>query len=168
MFMYRKVGMSNSFGGTVWQDRATWDSLRNPEGCPICKSGKPYDLIAELPYSWVTGPELAPLPGYVAVLSKRHAVEPFELPLPERTGFWEDSMLAARALAKLFQPVKVNYEIHGNTIPHLHMHIFPRTPGDPYVGGPIDSRRASFRRSSVELRRIGDAIQGARETEPIG
>jgi diadenosine tetraphosphate (Ap4A) HIT family hydrolase len=23
--------------------------------------------------------------------------------------------------------VKLNYEIHGNTIPHLHMHLYPRS-----------------------------------------
>ena len=37
-----------------------------------------------------------------------------------------------------------NVEIHGNTIPHLHTHIFPRYPGDPFEGKPIDPRlRAS-------------------------
>ncbi|MGB6535125.1 MAG: hypothetical protein WBF58_04100 [Xanthobacteraceae bacterium] len=32
----------------------------------------------------------------------------------------------------------MNYEIHGNTIPHLHLHIFPRYRGDPFEGRPID------------------------------
>ena len=27
---------------------------------------------------------------------------------------------------------KMNYEVHGNTIPHLHMHFFPRYAGDPF------------------------------------
>ncbi len=43
-------------------------------------------------------------------------------------------MAVARGVAKAVHPVKMNYEIHGNTIPHLHMHLFPRTPDDPYVG----------------------------------
>ena len=25
-----------------------------------------------------------------------------------------------------------DYEIHGNTIPHLHVHLLPRGPGDGY------------------------------------
>jgi len=36
--------------------------------------------------------------------------------------------------------VKLNYEIHGNEIPHLHVHLFPRYRGDPFEGGPIDSK----------------------------
>jgi len=34
----------------------------------------------------------------------------------------------------------VNYEIHGNSIPHLHAHVYPRFRGDRFVGGPIDNR----------------------------
>jgi len=36
--------------------------------------------------------------------------------------------------------VKLNYEAHGNTIPHLHMHFYPRYPGDPFEGGPISAK----------------------------
>ena len=38
--------------------------------------------------------------------------------------------------------VKMNYEVHGNTIPHLHMHFFPRYPGDPFEGAPTVERSA--------------------------
>ena len=31
-----------------------------------------------------------------------------------------------------------NYEIHGNTVPHLHIHLYPRTIGDPFPGQAID------------------------------
>jgi diadenosine tetraphosphate (Ap4A) HIT family hydrolase len=34
----------------------------------------------------------------------------------------------------------MNYEIHGNSIPHLHMHFFPRYRGDHFEGRPIDPR----------------------------
>ena len=40
----------------------------------------------------------------------------------------------ARGVSQATQPVKVNYEIHGNTIPHLHVHVFPRFRGDPFEG----------------------------------
>jgi diadenosine tetraphosphate (Ap4A) HIT family hydrolase len=36
--------------------------------------------------------------------------------------------------------VKLNWEIHGNTIPHLHAHLFPRYVGDRFEGRPIDAR----------------------------
>lgn len=39
------------------------------------------------------------------------------------------------------RPIKINYEIHGNTLPHLHVHVFPRYAGDPFEGRPIDPRQ---------------------------
>ena len=67
-------------------------------------------------------------------------------------------MQTARTLARLYNPRKVNYEIHGNTIPHLHMHLYPRYAGDPYEGRPI-SNEARFQRSPGELARIGQSIR---------
>lgn len=66
------------------------------------------------------------MPGYVCVVSKRHVVEPYELAPDEMDAFWREAMRVARAVAELLEPAKMNYEIHGNTIPHLHMHLYPR------------------------------------------
>ncbi|HEX5246235.1 MAG TPA: HIT family protein [Gaiellaceae bacterium] len=126
--------------------------------CPICARGAPLDVIAELEATWVAAETEAPLPGYVCVVSKRHVVEPFELPSWELDAFWQEAMLVARAVHGLLEPAKLNYEIHGNTIPHLHMHLYPRFRGDPFEGGPIDPRLRSFRRSAEELARLGAAI----------
>src|SRR6267143_4133944 len=98
--------------------------------CPICVQGVPNDRVAEFSASWLTAGPLAPLPGYACLVAKRHVREPFELPMPHRASFWEEAMRAAQILAGLFNPVKMNYEIHGNTIPHLHLHLFPRMPAD--------------------------------------
>jgi diadenosine tetraphosphate (Ap4A) HIT family hydrolase len=125
--------------------------------CPICTRGHPLDVLRELAATWVTAPVEAPLPGYICVVAKRHVVEPFELPPPERGRFWEDCMVASRALARLYTPKKMNYEIHGNTIPHLHIHVYPRYAGDPYQGGPITGA-VRFRRSTESLSEIGRAI----------
>jgi len=126
--------------------------------CPICERGAPLDVIAELEASWVTAGEEAPLPGYACVVCKRHVVEPFDLPAAESAAFWREAMLVARALHGLLEPAKMNYQIHGNTIPHLHMHLFPRFAGDPYEGGPIDPCRHSFRRSRDELDQMRAAM----------
>ena len=115
-------------------------------------------MIADLDATWVTAGTEAPLPGYVCVVSKRHVVEPFHLPAPEATAFWTEAMLVARGLSELLEPAKLNYEIHGNTIAHLHMHLFPRFRGDPFAGGPIDPRERSFTRSPADLARLGAAI----------
>jgi diadenosine tetraphosphate (Ap4A) HIT family hydrolase len=116
-------------------------------------------VIAELGATWVTAEAEAPLPGYVCVVSKQHVVEPYELPPAAMDAFWREAMLVARAVAELLKPSKMNYEIHGNTIPHLHMHLFPRFAGDPHEGGPIDPSRAPFTRSPEELGRLAAAIR---------
>jgi diadenosine tetraphosphate (Ap4A) HIT family hydrolase len=151
---------------TAWSDAKEWADLKRPESCPICLRGTPLDVLAELSATWVTGGTEAPLPGYACVVSKLHVVEPFELTESDAQAFWHDAMLSARVLNQLFTPPKLNYEIHGNTIPHLHLHLFPRFVGDPYVGGPIDSRRARFTRTSADLDRLRETLAAslARDT----
>ena len=46
----------------------------------------------------------------------------------------------SRAVAAVTRAVKMNYEIQGNSIPHLHMHFFPRYRGDRFEGQPINPR----------------------------
>jgi diadenosine tetraphosphate (Ap4A) HIT family hydrolase len=127
--------------------------------CPICSadSRRPNGVIAELTATWVTAEKDAPLPGYACVVAKRHVVEPYQLEGHERAAFWEDCLLVARALSDLLQPTKMNYEIHGNTVPHLHMHLYPRYLGDPYAGDAIDNR-ASFSRTNEDIEAIRRAV----------
>jgi diadenosine tetraphosphate (Ap4A) HIT family hydrolase len=145
----------------MWSDRAEWERRRRPDGCVICRSGAPLDVIAETAVCWVSAPREAPLHGYLCITSKTHVNEPFELPEDQQGLFWQDSMVVAQALASALAPIKMNYEIHGNTLPHLHLHLFPRTFDDPYVGGPIDPRRASVRRTDKDIEVLRDVVVDA-------
>jgi len=78
--------------------------------------------------------------GYVCLISRIHAVELHDLPETDALGFMQDAQRVSRALAATTGAVKLNYEIHGNTLPHLHMHLFPRYRGDMFEGGPIDPK----------------------------
>ena len=78
--------------------------------------------------------------GYACVVSRRHAVELHDLSVPEGAAFMRDLQRTSAAVAVATGAVKLNYEIHGNTLPHLHLHVFPRYPGDPFEGRPIDPR----------------------------
>jgi diadenosine tetraphosphate (Ap4A) HIT family hydrolase len=145
----------------AWTDPETWAERLTPEGCPFCPM-EPSSAHVELPASWVLIPGEAVLPGYVLVVSKRHVIEPYELPPDESAQFWADAMRAAAAVASVVHPVKVNYEIHGNTIPHLHLHIFPRFRGDPFERSPIDPHRVSpRRRSTAKIEALRRAIAEA-------
>lgn len=148
-------------GRALWSQVDEWERRRTPEGCVICTNRGPLDVIAELGSCWATASPEAPLPGYVCVVARRHVNEPFELSAAEQADFWLDAMAVAEAVDEVIRPVKMNYEIHGNTLPHLHLHLFPRHVSDPYVDGPIDPRRAVFIRTQAELDALADAVQAA-------
>lgn len=146
----------------AWRDSERWRALCDGTGCPICLRGCPLDVIAEFPNTWVSAAREAPLPGYACVVSKLHVIEPFELPPEARTAFWEEGMTVAGVLADLFQPVKMNYEIHGNVVPHLHLHLYPRFLDDPYDTAALTSHSESFTRTD-ELSRMVRALAVACE-----
>ena len=37
----------------------------------------------------------------------------------------------------MFAPVKLNYDVLGNSVPHLHTHLVPRYADDPRPGWPF-------------------------------
>lgn len=115
--------------------------LCSGEACPICLQGKPLGVIAELGASYLTGGPDGPLRGSCSLVLKQHAVELYELSPGEACALMSDIQRAAEAVQEITGAVKMNYEIHGNTIPHLHVHLFPRYKGDPFEHGPIDPRR---------------------------
>jgi diadenosine tetraphosphate (Ap4A) HIT family hydrolase len=106
----------------------------------VCRAGKPRDVVAELEASWVTMGEAAPMPGYACLVFRRHAVELHDLDAAEGAAFMRDAQRLSRAVALATAAVKLNYEVHGNTLPHLHLHVFPRLVGDRFEDRPIDPR----------------------------
>ena len=64
----------------------------------------------------------------------------------------------AEVVNRLYRAVKLNYEIHGNTLPHLHMHLFPRQPDDEFVGRPVDLKDFRHRYSDHDLAMLGSAL----------
>lgn len=125
---------------TLWNDTRAWAGLVDGSACPICMRGQPLDIIAVLETSWLTMQEKAPVRGYACLVLRTHAVELHELDEAAALAFMRDIRRVSRALCKITGAIKLNYEIHGNTLPHLHMHFFPRYRGDAFGGGPIDTR----------------------------
>ena len=123
-----------------WSNPEEWERLRRAESCPVCLRGRPTDLIAELDASYLLTGEDAPMRGYCFLLLKRHAVELYELSTEEADAFMRDVRRASKAVHEITGAVKLNYEIHGNTIPHLHLHLFPRYVGDAFENQPINPR----------------------------
>ena len=60
------------------------------------------------------------------------ATELFDLLHHESTQYFHDML----AIAAAFHPRKMNYEVLGNTVAHLHWHLFRRYDWDPNPKGP--------------------------------
>jgi diadenosine tetraphosphate (Ap4A) HIT family hydrolase len=123
-----------------WGDEVRWERLLSGRECPICERAEGWNPVAELEVSSVMTADDGPMRGYCWVPLRRHAVELHDLDAAEAAAYMRDLMRVSRAIQSITGAVKMNYEIHGNTVPHLHTHIFPRYRGDRFENGPIDPR----------------------------
>jgi len=97
-----------------------------------------FDLrVAELEHSFVVLNRDQYFPGYTLLFTKQHVTELFHLDRAVRSGLMEEVSRAAEALFTLFQPDKINYELLGNMVPHIHWHLVPRHAGEPLWPRPI-------------------------------
>jgi diadenosine tetraphosphate (Ap4A) HIT family hydrolase len=64
--------------------------------------------------------------GRCNVVYNDHAVEFHELSDKQRNEFMLDVATVGKAIAKAFNPNKINYGAYADTISHLHMHIVPK------------------------------------------
>ncbi|HXJ80912.1 MAG TPA: HIT family protein [Candidatus Methylomirabilis sp.] len=117
----------------------------NETGCPFCPlvaalegadryeapSGSVSRRVALLPTAVAVLGNDQYYPGYTLVIARRHATELYHLSDLESTAYFQDMLRVARAIDRAFSPRKMNYELLGNTVAHLHWHLFPRYANDP-------------------------------------
>ncbi len=121
-----------------------WADLIRGLGCAMCEQGRP-----ESDHYGVRIQEGRCSDAYlqradiqrgstVVIWRGRHVTEPTELTEREAAGYWAEVHAVARALIGTYQPLKINYETLGNSLPHLHTHLVPRyAEGDPWPGQPF-------------------------------
>ena len=78
--------------------------------------------------------------GYCILEYKSHVKELFDLADEARDLYMKHLSLSAKALQKVFNPDKMNYELLGNKVPHLHWHLIPRFKEDPAWSDPVWSK----------------------------
>jgi diadenosine tetraphosphate (Ap4A) HIT family hydrolase len=88
--------------------------------------------------------------GYSFLTLKWHSEELYEISDRDRRSFLEDMSRVARALSLVFKPDKMNYELLGNGMPHLHWHLVPRYKTDSFWGRPIWSGSRARKRLTRE------------------
>jgi diadenosine tetraphosphate (Ap4A) HIT family hydrolase len=138
--------------------------------CPFCqKLGRLHELpedevVARLPHSVVFLGSWQYYHGYCLVVSRRHARELSGLPDEARRGYLDEMCLVARAVEQCFRPDKLNYELLGNQVPHLHWHLFPRSQTDPDALRPVWLALDRAERDPAERRRLQTGPLGRAET----
>lgn len=93
--------------------------------------------IAELEYSYLILNRDQFFPGYCLMFTKNHHTELFHLDRESRQGLMEEVSRVAAVLSACFRADKINYELLGNMVPHIHWHLIPRKVDDPLWPRPV-------------------------------
>ncbi len=76
-------------------------------------------------------------PGWTVLVFQRHITELFHLAPSERMQLIEEVSRVASALSEIYHAKKINYELLGNQLPHIHWHVIPRLTNDPAPLEPV-------------------------------
>ncbi|HVF85505.1 MAG TPA: HIT family protein [Abditibacteriaceae bacterium] len=114
---------------------------QNP--CAICerieqaRSGEHPGFILETETAFAVLGDSQFFRGYCLLLCKTPATELHELPRDIKMKYLEEMSLLAQVVQRVTQCHKINYEMLGNQVHHLHFHIFPRYANEENVLQPV-------------------------------
>jgi diadenosine tetraphosphate (Ap4A) HIT family hydrolase len=110
--------------------------MSSDPNCPFCqKLAAPAgwsadEVVWRFPHSLALLGPWQQYAGYCVLVSRTHATELSQLG-PTRAASLDEMCRLAAAIEACFRPLKLNYELLGNQVPHLHWHLFPRYLTDP-------------------------------------
>jgi diadenosine tetraphosphate (Ap4A) HIT family hydrolase len=140
-----------------------------PAECPFClklariDSLSADELVWQFPHSVALLGPWQYYQGYCILVARRHATELNQLAEEERAAYFREMCLLAKAIGAAFRPRKLNYELLGNQVPHLHWHLFPRYDHDPEVLKPVWTALERADRDEKERERFQTAAVGRTE-----
>lgn len=115
-------------------------TMKNPDAaCSMCNRWQVDEnlRIMEFRQSYLVLNRDQFFPGYCLLFTKQHVTELFHLEPVARQELMEEVSRTAAALFRLYRPEKINYELLGNMVPHIHWHLVPRFSHDPLWPRPI-------------------------------
>ena len=152
-------------------------SIVTDPNCLFCKKlaslhAQPADeVVWEFPHSVALLGPWQYYQGYCILVARTHATELFHLSGEERRAYLDELCELAAAIHATFRPHKLNYELLGNQVPHLHWHLFPRYPDDPNSLKPVwlaleraetdEAQRERLTSSSLDRRQIIRRLQAS-------
>ena len=122
---------------------ADWDERKRGKGCPMCAEGRPNDngfglrvFTGTTCDAYLQRKDVGQAGYTIAIWRGRHVADPTELKDEEATTYFAEVLRVARAIERHYRPIKMNLEMLGNLLPHLHTHIVPRYLDDGSPGLP--------------------------------
>lgn len=118
--------------------------MAHDPNCPLCKTVAELsgtgpgaaEAVWQFPHSVAFVGPWQFYTGYCMLVSREHATELSQLG-SNRAAFLNEMATLAEAMEACFRPHKLNCELLGNLVPHLHWHIFPRYADDPERLQPV-------------------------------
>jgi diadenosine tetraphosphate (Ap4A) HIT family hydrolase len=92
--------------------------------CLICDTDIPH--IGSFHYWSVSVATEQNYLGKCIIALRRHDEDFLSLTAGEREEIWEAAQAVRDALARCFAPDHFNYQVLGNSVRHIHMHLMPR------------------------------------------
>jgi ATP adenylyltransferase len=119
-------------------------SRLNRAECPFCHPDPERELLSESATVYALLDRYPVSPGHALIIPKQHVNSYFELSDRVRTACWLMVSRVQTILSQRFQPEGFNVGINvgavaGQTVPHVHIHLIPRYPGD--VPNPVGGVR---------------------------
>ena len=107
--------------------------MREEPSCKICEKTWPpsnhYIGDLGLTHAYLFDDQF--FAGWTVLILKDHQTELFELTQEARGKLIEEISRVGEALTKIFDVRKINSELLGNQVPHIHWHVIPRLKFDP-------------------------------------
>jgi diadenosine tetraphosphate (Ap4A) HIT family hydrolase len=132
--------------------------MAHDPNCPMCKTVAELtradaNLVWQFPHSVAFVGPWQFYTGYCLLASRDHATELSQLGA-NRLPFLNEMAILAEAIEACFTPHKLNCELLGNVVPHLHWHVFPRYVDDPERLQPVWVALERAKTDTAEKRRL--------------
>ena len=141
-----------------------WEARKEGIGCPFCT-----DLTGRSFHRGRVSEALlerhAIAAGHVAVVfTRRHVAAFTDLAPDECAHYWADIQEVGRAIERAFAPCHLNYQLLGNMVPHLHVHVVPRYLDDAAPGRPLPWNASPVADDvfTAQFRQLKDAMSDER------
>ena len=109
--------------------------MNEEASCKICCKDWPFPdhFIGEMELTQAFLFEDQFFPGWTVLVLKDHRTELFQLTSEARGRLMEEVSRMGKVLQQVFDVRKINSELLGNQVPHIHWHVIPRlkTDADP-------------------------------------